>query len=244
MRRCCLTALRKGCDTDLCSISRSGTFGRVSAKSPLITWGACIFVRGGRCLFSKSLTAGDTRVGAIGGQTICVRFGMCLCQNRRGSSVFLHTDADDNRWPSLPSLQPRRCHTCRSQPHYRSPSKVAPEHQRTESPSPPTPPTKLWQLVLLRLLCGSPSAACLPRSPWRGRFSFRWPYETRFRRTFYPPRSRLTRPRVGFCTWSLPTVAVWSQDGSVAVEVDCILEVQHMLDCHHLGIFILIHKTA
>jgi len=37
-----------------------------------------------------------------------------------------------------------------------------PEHQRTESPSPPTPPTKLWQLVLLRLLCGSPSAACLP----------------------------------------------------------------------------------
>ena len=85
---------------------------------------------------------------------------------------------------------------------------------------------------------------CLPRSPWRGRFSFRWPYETRFRRTFYPPRSRLTRPRVGFCTWSLPTVAVWSQDGSVAVEVDCILEVQHMLDCHHLGIFILIHKTA
>ena len=28
------------------------------------------------------------------------------------------------------------------------------------------------------------------------RFSFRWPYETRFRRTFYPPRSRLTRPRV------------------------------------------------
>ena len=106
MRRCCLTALRQGCDNDLCSISRSGTFGRVSAKSPLITWGACIFVRGGRCLFSKSLTAGDTRVGAIGGQTICVRFGMCLCQNRRGSSVFLHTDADDNRWPSLPSLQP------------------------------------------------------------------------------------------------------------------------------------------
>ena len=34
------------------------------------------------------------------------------------------------------------------------------------------------------------------------------------------------------------------QDESVAVEVDCILEVQHMLDCHHLGIFILIHKTA
>ena len=97
MRRCCLTALRQGFDNDLCSISRSGTFGRVSAKSPLITWGACIFVRGGRCLFSKSLTAGDTRVGAIGGQTICVRFGMCLCQNRRGSSVFLHTDADDNR---------------------------------------------------------------------------------------------------------------------------------------------------
>ena len=156
---------------------------------------------------------------------------------------FLHVDADAHRCSLLQPPSRGSRISLQSQPHYRSPSKVAPEHQRTESPSPPTPPTKLWQLVLLRLLCGSPSAACLPRSPWRGRFSFRWPYETRFRRTFYPPRSRLTRPRVGFCTWSLPTVAVWSQDGSVAVEVDCILEVQHMLDCHHLGIFILIHKT-
>ena len=157
---------------------------------------------------------------------------------------FLHVDADAHRCSLLQPPSRGSRISLQSQPHYRSPSKVAPEHQRTCPLPPPPPPTKLWQLVLLRLLCGSPSAACLPRSPWRGRFSFRWPYETRFRRTFYPPRSRLTRPRVGFCTWSLPTVAVWSQDGSVAVEVDCILEVQHMLDCHHLGIFILIHKTA
>ena len=180
----------------------------------------------------------------IGGQTIYVRFGMWIESTRPPYFEFLHVDADAHRCSLLQPPSRGSRVSLQSQPHYRSPSKVAPEHQRTESPSPPTPPTKLWQLVLLRLLCGSPSAACLPRSPWRGRFSFRWPYETRFRRTFYPPRSRLTRPRVGFCTWSLPTVAVWSQDGSVAVEVDCILEVQHMLDCHHLGKFILIHKTA
>ena len=165
---------------------------------------------------------------------IYVRFGTWIELNRPGSAGFLHIDADAHRCSLLQPHSNPFPNPLQSQPHYRSPSKVAPEHQRTESPSPPTPPTKLWQLVLLRLLCGSPSAACLPRSPWRGRFSFRWPYETRFRRTFYPPRSRLTRPRVGFCTWSLPTVAVWSQDGSVAVEVGCILEVQH---CHHFGYF-------
>ena len=101
-----LTALRQGCGNGLCSLPRSGTFGSASAKSPLITWGASIFVRGGRCLLSKPSTAGDTRVGAIGGQTICVRFGMCVCQSRSGRFGFLHIDADDNRWPSLPSLQP------------------------------------------------------------------------------------------------------------------------------------------
>ena len=180
----------------------------------------------------------------IGGQMIYVRFGMWIESTRWAIFEFFHVDADAHRCSLLQPHSNPFPYPLQSNPHYRSPSKVSPEHQRTESPSPPPPPTKLWQLVLLRLLCGSPSAACLPRSPWRGRFSFRWPYETRFRRTFYPPRSRLTRPRVGFCTWSLPTVAVWSQDGSVAVEVDCILEVQHMLDCHHLGIFILIHKTA
>ena len=180
----------------------------------------------------------------IGGQMIHVRFGMWIELTRAYSFGFLHIDADAHRCSLLQPHSNPFPNPLQSQPHYRSPSKVAPEHQRAESPSRPPPPTKLWQLVLLRLLCGSPGAACLPRSPWRGRFSFRWPYETRFRRTFYPPRSRLTRPRVGFCTWSLPTVAVWSQDGSVAVGVDCILEIQHMLDCHHLGYIILIHKTA
>ena len=71
--------------------------------------------------------------------------------------------------------------------YYRSPSKVALGHQRTESPSPPPTPTKLWHLVLLRLLCHSPSAAFLPRPPWRDRICFLWPFDTQFRRTFHPP---------------------------------------------------------
>ena len=71
--------------------------------------------------------------------------------------------------------------------YYRSPSKVALGHQRTESPSPPPTPTKLWPLVLLRLLCHSPSAAFLPRPPWRDRICFLWPFDTQFRRTFHPP---------------------------------------------------------
>ena len=31
-------------------------------------------------------------------------------------------------------------------------------------------------------------------------------------------------------------VAGWSHDGSMAVEIDCSLEIEHMLDCHHLRI--------
>jgi hypothetical protein len=128
----------------------------------------------------------------------------------------------------------RRCYRERQQfcslkkLYYRSPSKVALEHQRPESPSSPPTPTKLWQLVLLRLLCRSPSAAFLPRPLWRGRFCFRWPFDTRFRGTFHPPRSRLTRPRVGFRFLSVPTVSVWSHDGGVVVEIDSSLEIKRL----------------